>query len=540
MAMQVSSASQKRRRVRARAHAHAAATRAGTAKGVARPAPLTTVPASTASIVAAASPTTAAATAPTDPVAAPAAQAATGAAQLTKEPAGPKNGYEFDGFEGGDFVTDWVINSGFELGGHLTALSQKIAPDEKFPWLATKYGKATRSGVVGWATLTGASIIGATVGNLTRKVMHGLAPGMFREADEKLVDVPPASDLVSGVIKKVISGMAKTYITTEFAPPPEQHKDPAPAPAPDPNPAPKPDPTKPKLPTFPRQPVAEAAKGAAGYMVSVGVGAAYDQLLAPFVKKTVNTIMGKGDAEISKPKPMNPGDFASLFGSVFLSGLIMRSPFADGPPMTGPAGAILGVALTNGLMGAAFDTVYDRSVGPAIKDVVNGAMGIAPDKREPETFSIERLMRSIARGAVSGTAYYLVDGLSQPLFMQIGAQLGGPMGAFAAMAGPAIAGMVAGTAADTLLGGIAGSIAGSAFSWITGKPAGEHRPAAPPPVEQPAAGAPPAAGATPGAPAATTTAKLKRKGTGNKGAASAAIPTGSSLDLAQAAVSDAA
>jgi hypothetical protein len=161
---------------------------------------------------------------------------------------------------------------------------------------------------------------------------------------------------------------------------------------------------------------------------------------------------------------------------------------------------MLSTALMNGLVGAAFDSVYSRSVGPAIENAVNGAVGIEAPERKPETFTLERLMRTIARSAVSGAAYYLVDGATQGMFASLGAQIGGPIGAIAAMAGPALLGMTAGTIADKAVGGAVGAMAGSIFSAVTGLPKSEDRPT-PAPEAAPAEGDAQTDGAAPAAPA---------------------------------------
>jgi hypothetical protein len=223
--------------------------------------------------------------------------------------------------------------------------------------------------------------------------------------------------------------------------------------------------------------------------------------------------MGKDDEEIKKPSPITPGAVASQMASSFLAGLIVRPLALPDPPKLpdgspGPShgyGGMLSTALMNGLVGAAFDSVYGRSVGPAIEDAVNGAVGIPAAERKPETFTLERLMRTIARSAVSGAAYYMVDGATQGMFASLGAQIGGPIGAIAAMAGPALLGLTAGTIVDKAVGGAVGSMAGSMFSAVTGLPKSEDRPApapeAPPEGEAPAdaaaaqAAAPPPAAA---------------------------------------------
>ena len=120
------------------------------------------------------------------------------------------------------------------------------------------------------------------------------------------------------------------------------------------------------------------------------------------------------------------------------------------------------------------------SIGPSISDAVNGVAGLPKEPRSPETFTAERLVRTLVRTTATGFAYYAGDALTQGLVTTIGAHFAGPLGMFVAMAGPAVVGMVAGSVIDAIAGAKLGSLGGSLYEWISGKPKAEHRPPAPP------------------------------------------------------------
>jgi hypothetical protein len=176
----------------------------------------------------------------------------------------------------------------------------------------------------------------------------------------------------------------------------------------------------------------------------------------------------------------------------------------------GGVGSIIAQAAMNGLISTAFDTVYERSVGPAISDAVNGWAGIAPSERDPAPMTSERLVRSVARGSLAATGYYLTDMLTQPFFTTLATHIGGTAGAFVAMAGAALLGMSAATATDALLGDVVGKAAGSIWSWVSGKPMVEDRPK---PDPQPAEGEK----------AKTATAGMRARATSEQAAQLAAI-----------------
>jgi hypothetical protein len=399
---------------------------------------------------------------------------------------------EFDPFELGSFVDDWTQNTAAEYIPDMFGNFAKWFPEEKYGVFKGKYGNEARNRIALWATVNGAAIIGPAVGNMVRSTLHGALPSIVdKPKDGPMFDVPSADKLAGGLIKMVTTGVAKKYLTNAWAPkPPPAMVGGTPAPA---------APTKPG-PQFLGKDVTEVAKGAASFGVSYAIGKVYDQTVGPIVLKQINSLMGKGDAEIPKAKPMTPGGVASTVASAFLSGMLMR-PVSYAPlPGVGAGGfaTSLGQAAFNGLITTAFDSVYGRSVGPAISDAVNGMAGIAPEERDPASMPAERLARTVARGAVSGTAYYMVDGLTQGWFGAMGASLGGPLGGIVVMAGPAVAGMAAGTVVDAIGGEAIGKLVGSLWSSVTGKPMAEDRPPAPK-KEEPGAAPAPAAGAAPAA-----------------------------------------
>jgi hypothetical protein len=402
-------------------------------------------------------------------------------------------------------------------------MSQAMFPDEKYPWLTGKYGKSVRSSASIVATNTLAGILAAPVANMVRSVLHKNHPAIAGEPQPGLgVSFPKPNELAASIVKTFSTRAAKTWLTSALAPPS--------APAA----------TGPQSATVPTTPVADAAQGpmflghdvkevakeTALFGVSLIISKVYDQTLGPLVQHGINTVMGKGDEPIKKPSPMTPGGLANALASSFVSSFLLRpvawpqsAPPAPGPDGTVPAppapsfGSLISTAAVNGLITAAFDSVWSRGPGPALQDAVNSAAGLEVEPRTPATFPMERMARTMARSTASGATYYLADSMSRAGFAALGAQLGGGFGSLVAMAGPALLGLVAGTALDAAVGDAIGSVGGSIYSWISGKPKAEDRPPAPEaPAEGAPTGAPPAAGAptapasTPAAPAAPATA----------------------------------
>ncbi len=218
----------------------------------------------------------------------------------------------------------------------------------------------------------------------------------------------------------------------------------------------------------------------------------YDQTVGPIVSRAAREVFGKGE-ENKKPteRPAFPsiGSLADTFASVTVNGLLLRTmswpTTGASQAAAGGIGASIAVNAMNGLLNTAFDQVWGRSIGPALTNTVDRMAGLKVEERKPQTFDSERFVRSLARGALAGVVYHLVDAATTGVFAGLGASIGGPVGTFVAMAAPALLGMSAGTVADTIVGGHLGSAVGSIWSWGSGKPKFEARVAA-------AAAAPPA------------------------------------------------
>lgn len=464
----------------------------------------------------------------------------------------PTAGYEYDPFEAGDFTKAWISNV---LAGELVPvfleMSKRRLPDGQFPIFTGTYGPTVRSRSAIFMANTAAELVAGPLSNLVRAAVHNVAPSLAGSAKPGLgLELPPPNILAASFVKTVATGVAKTWLTTSFAPP-------APAPASSATPSPGSSPVgskaaksapetatpaakalpgqSPQSATVPR-PVEDAATGptflgkdlkalaheTAMWAVGYGISKIYDQTVGPLVQKSLNQLMGKGDEEVKKPAPMTPGGLASAAASSFLSGLLLRpTSWPVGSPTGGVEGAaagaaapkwgLLSAAVVNGLIATAFDTVYSAGVGPAIENTVNSMAGYEVPERTPPTYTLERLMRTMARSGLSATTYYLADGATQPIFQQLGATVGGAMGALLTMAGPALSGMVAAGAADALLGAHVGSLAGSVFEWITGQPKAEHRPQAMPAPAAPDAADPQPASGTPNQQATAGLAPRRRR-----------------------------
>lgn len=424
--------------------------------------------------------------------------------ELGKDVPKPVNGPEYDAFEVGDFISDWVANSMVELTGPLVDLTKVWLPDERYPFLTGPYGKTLRKRGVYFGVNVASELAAGPLANLVRAIVHRVKPQSANEPEPGFgLHVAPANRLAAQLVKTIATGMANTWLVQAYTPPPL----PPPPPPPPPKPGDPPPPAPPAKhgPTFLGKDLKDIAHSTAMFGVSLLISKAYDQTVGPVVQRAINTVMGRSKEEVPKPAPINPGSLASTLGSVFLSGLIMRPVEWKSLPakplaITGPAGVgagpaptvgagtggalsamggvgpLVSQALMNGLISSAFDTVYERSVGPAIADTVNGWVGIEPVKREPQPATGERLVRTFARSGVAATAYYLADALTQPFFLSLAGRLGGGLGAFVAMAGASLLGMTAATATDALVGDSVGSAAGSIWSWVTGDPKLEDRP----------------------------------------------------------------
>lgn len=396
----------------------------------------------------------------------------------TDAPAGPVPGRELDPFEAGDFTSAWLggaLNE--QLGPAFLAWSNKHFPADRYPIFSGRYGAVLRTRSAGFAAGIASDVLAGPFANAVRRVVHGRLPGIAGEPGP-WVSPPPANVLASGLVKTVATGMARAWLQTAWNPP-------APPPPPGNPPAAQPSPVAsagPAIdaatgPTLLGRDLGAIGKDTAMMAVSMLIGQVYDQVAAPLVQRTVNALMGRGSEPVRPPRPINAGGLVSNLASGVLSSLLI-SPVSWKGPGGGTPAAVIGASLVNGLIASSFDSWYSRSLGPAIADTVNGLSGQQVAQRPLPTYPGERVVRSVARGAVTGTAYSAASNFTTTFFAGVGASIGGIPGAAIAMAGPVVSGMVAAAVADAVVGDSVGSLGGSIYEWVTGRPKSEHRPVA--------------------------------------------------------------
>ena len=439
-----------------------------------------------------------------------------------EEPSGPVGSPEYDPFEAGEFAQGIALGTAAEFLGPVVAqrLNQWL-PADRYPWLASKYGKVAVGKSIGFGAVTLGDLVSQPAAWGVRTLLHGAFPKVAGDPGSPFPKLAPANVLAGRWAKRVLTGMGQVWLADTLKPDPPKPMAPPALPADTPKDArvvsgwlivdpakgvtrdwapgtaapqvlPPPPPVT-EGPKFNGQDVRKvAADSVRDTAVRMVVGGAYDQVVGPVVQKAINVVMGRGDEPIRKPAPITPGAFANAVGSAFLGTLLMKPVAWKGPGSgLGPA---LATSLVNGLIASTIDSVYSRGIGGAIEDAINGAIGLPTSGRKPETFGAERVLRTVARGAASTGAAFWLEGISQAFFQGLATQLGGPLGAFVGMAGPTMAGLMGGSVVDALVGAQIGRVAGSIYSWITGKPQAENRPViqtvAGPPTEQTAGMAP--------------------------------------------------
>ncbi|MCW2956764.1 MAG: hypothetical protein JWO69_1633, partial [Thermoleophilia bacterium] len=124
-----------------------------------------------------------------------------------------------------------------------------------------------------------------------------------------------------------------------------------------------------------------------------------------------------------------------------------------------------------------WQTVYDRSMAPAIENGVNNLVGIrSKEEQAKDTLpALERFTRSASRGVAVGATTYVLGSALQNTMVHLGASIGGVGGLLVGMAGAALIGSVGGTVVDATIGPAIGRFGGQIYTWITGKPAYEQR-----------------------------------------------------------------
>ncbi|MCW2927544.1 MAG: hypothetical protein JWM86_1512 [Thermoleophilia bacterium] len=477
-------------------------------------------------------PATAATPAPPAPAAAAPAPAAPAAPEAPKVVASP----EYDPVDiTGIFGDIAGGTTGEFVAPHIKAAVGQYLNPEQFPFLGTEYGKVIPGKVAGVAIGQVSGFVGSVVGDALRGVLHGKVAGVGEpEAGLGWKPTPP-NKLIAGLINGIGKSWANIALKQALAPPPPP---PPPVYPPDVKPLPQPPvpapPAPKKILLTDSAAIADSIKSG---LVGTAVSAVYDQVVAPLVQRAVNVVTGRGAEEIKKPAPLTPGRVVNGLVDGVLSSMLVRSvSFPEGPPgSTVPFAGALGASITNGILGAAWSTVYGRGLGTAIENGVNDLAGLRTkeEKAEAKLPALEHFSRAATRGVAVGATTYMLGNALNATMIKVGAQVGGLGGALIAMAGAALIGSIGGSVVDATIGPMLGKIGGQIYSWLSGKPSYEQRmkdaaakpkdPANPGPTPGDPVKAPngnpgtvpaPSAPAAPAAPAPAAGAPRKRKKTG--------------------------
>ena len=253
----------------------------------------------------------------------------------------PQAGYEYDPFEVGDFAKGWVGGVlGDQLVPFLVAKSQELAPDAKYPWLASKYGKTVRSRSVIFAANEIADIASQPVAWAIRSALHKSFPGIAGDPG-KMVEIDAPNLLAASFVKTVATGVAKTFAMGAFMTPPLPPPPPAPASTTGPgNPAPAPG----------AQAPASGAPAPAALAQPTGTA----RTIAAATHGAAQPGAGAQSATLQ-----NAGVHAAATGPQFLGHDVEE---------VGKETAMFGVSLL-------ISKMYDQTVGPIVQRVINVAMG---------------------------------------------------------------------------------------------------------------------------------------------------------------------
>jgi hypothetical protein len=346
---------------------------------------------------------------------------------------------------------------------------------EHIPYLGTTYGSVIPGKVAG-------TIIGQFNGMVSSVIADALKgskgePGLGWKPT-------PANKLIAGTTKGIVTTWMKMALTDALKPAPE----PKPIYAPDVQPiGVEQPPAKPAPKQVLLTDTAQIKGAITGGLIGMGVSALYDQTVGPLVQRAANLVTGRGAEEIKAPSPLTPGRVVNGLVDSVLSSMLIRNvsyaplPGAPGspPPLPGPtpfAGA-LGASMINGILGAAWSTVYGRGLGTAIENGVNDLAGIRSKEEQEKAVlpAMEHFTRAATRGVAVGATTYLLGNALNSSMVSLGASIGGVGGALVAMAGAALIGSVGGTVVDATVGPMLGKLGGQIYSWFTGKPAYEQR-----------------------------------------------------------------
>jgi hypothetical protein len=406
-----------------------------------------------------------------------AAAPAAGAAPAPAAPAAPPEAVKSPEYD--EVALNGVI--GGIVGGTATEfvaphigkpITEFLSP-ENFPILGSQYGSVIPGRVAG-------TVVGQFNGMVSSVVSNALAGVMGGEPKPGLGWTPtPANQLIAGTTKGVITTWMRMALVEALKP----------------TPAPKPiypsdvQPIGVEQPPAPRAPrkvlLTDTSKIEAAVtngVIGMGISALYDQTVGPLVMRAANVITGRGDAEVAKAGPLTPGRIVNGLVDSILSSMLVRNvsyePLPGAPPPGGtPFAGALGASLVNGMLGAAWSTVYGRGLGTAIENGVNDLAGIrSSEDREKATLpALEHFTRAATRGLAVGATTYMLGNALQSTMVNLGAQLGGVGGALIAVAGAALIGSVGGSLVDATIGPMLGKLGGQVYSWITGKPTYEQR-----------------------------------------------------------------
>lgn len=389
----------------------------------------------------------------------------------------------------------------------------------RYPAFGTPIGKVIPARLKTTAQSQVDDLVRDVTTNQLRGTLHGVI-GSVEKPKAGLGWEPPAlNTLLSGYVKGVSTAWAKLAVEHVLAPAPPPAPTPAPSPAsvpasmapqaahvhagapPTPSSAtpgsptpgsPTPPPPSPPgsaaslptpgspapEPTVLGKPVSAILRGAGDRAISTAISALYDQTVGPMVQRAINTVTGRGDEEVKPPTALTPGKMASVFVDSVLSSLFVREVgFPSIPGQPTPVFGTFGASLANGVIGAAWSTMYSRGLEPAIENLVNDAAGVRPKdaKDAAKLPALEHFTRAATRGVAVGATTHAIGTALQGAMVELGMSVGGIGGALVAVAGAALVGAVAGTAVDATIGPMLGRLGGSIYSWVTGKPSYEQR-----------------------------------------------------------------
>ncbi|MCW2922019.1 MAG: hypothetical protein JWL76_1893, partial [Thermoleophilia bacterium] len=362
---------------------------------------------------------------------------------------------------------------------------------ENFPVLGSKYGAVIPGKVAG-------TIVGQFNGMVSTIIADAIK-GSKGEPGLGWKPTPP-NKLIAGTTKGIVTTWMKMALTEALKPPP-----PPPAPVYPPDVVPLPAPPAPTPPPPKKILLTDSAqiKGAiTSGLIGMGVSAIYDQTVGPLVQRAANLVTGRSGEEIKPPAPLTPGRVVNGLVDSVLSSMLVRNvayaPLPGSPPPAPGAGTpfagALSASLLNGIIGAAWSTVYGRGLGTSIENGVNQLAGIRTKEEVAKSPlpAMEHFTRAATRGVAVGATTYLLGNALNASMVRLGASIGGVGGAIVAMAGAALIGSIGGTIVDATVGPMLGKLGGQIYSWITGKPTYEQR------MEEAAKA--PAPGPTPGDP----------------------------------------